>query len=84
MAKGSGSGLSSPMTGMFPQPPKGGDPAGGGDHEGWGVMNDLGAPKAAVDEPVLQITQDINGKLDGRKMPFPTGTADNVAGDKRR
>lgn len=79
-----GGDLSSPMTNMFAQPKKGGDAGGGGDREGWSVMNQLGAPKAAVDEPVIQITQDIDGRLDGRKMPFPTGTADHVGGDKRR
>ncbi len=73
-------GLSSTMRGMFPQPPKSG--VGGGDKEGWGVMNELGAPRPAVDEPGLQITQDINGSLDGRKMPFPTGTAPAASGKK--
>jgi hypothetical protein len=82
MAKGNGSGMTSPMTNMFPQPPKGGDAGGGGDREGWGVMNQLGAPKAAVDEPILQITEDVGGSLDGRKMPFPTGTASPASGPK--
>lgn len=83
MENKNGSGLSTPMTWMFPQPPKGGDAGGGGDREGWSVMNQLGAPLAAADEPRLQITQDIGGSLNGRTMPFPTGTADKVEGDKR-
>jgi hypothetical protein len=76
--------LSSTMTPMFGQPPKGGDPAGGGDKEGWSVMNELGAPRPAVDEPILQITQDIDGSLNGRVMSPAMGTADRVDGDKRR
>jgi hypothetical protein len=82
MAKQTGD-LSSPMTNMFPQPPKGGDAGGGGDKEGWNVMNALGAPKAAADEPSLQITQDIGGSLNGRTMPMPSGTAMKVPSDKR-
>ena len=82
MAK-NGSGLSSPMTKMFPQPPKGGDAGGGGDREGWKVMNDVGAPRPAVDEPSLQITQDIDGPLNGRTMNFPPrGTANPDSGKK--
>lgn len=75
MAK-NGTGLSSPMSHGFGQPPKGG--AQPGDKEGWGVMNQLGAPKAAVDEPALQIMEDIGGHLDGEHMPFPTGTSMNI------
>lgn len=71
-----GKNLSSPMTNMFPQPPNGARE--GGDKEGWGVMNDLGAPKAASDEPSLQITQDIGGSLNGRVMSPTMGTADKV------
>lgn len=76
-----GKNLSSPMTNIFPQPPNGGRE--GGDKEGWGVMNSLGAPKASVDEPRLQITQDIGSPLDGRVMSPTMGTADKVDGDKR-
>jgi hypothetical protein len=76
-----GNDLSSPMTNMFPQPSKGGED--GGDKEGWGVMQKLGAPAAAVDEPVLQIIQDVGPSLDGRVMSPTMGTADKVDGDKR-
>ena len=76
-----GKNLSSPMTNMFSQPPNGGAQA--GDKEGWGVMNELGAPRPAVDEPMLQITEDIGGSLNGRKMASPMGSADKVSGDKR-
>jgi len=66
-------GMTTPMNHSFPQPPKGTN-AGGGDVEGWSVMNELGAPKAAADEPLLQITQDIGAPLNGRTMPMPKGT----------
>ena len=76
-----GKDLGSPMTNMFPQPGNGGSE--GGDKEGWSVMNQLGAPKASVDEPFLQITQDIGAPLNGRVMSPTMGTADKVEGDKR-
>lgn len=76
-----GKNLSSPMTNMFPQPGNGGQQA--GDKEGWDVMNKIGAPAAAVDEPRLQITEDIGGSLDGRTMSPAMGTAMRVPGDKR-
>lgn len=66
--------LSTPMTQTWPSPGKGGNQA--GDKESWGVMNSLGAPSPAKDEPGLQITVDLEGaKSQGSKMPFPSGTA---------